>query len=81
MKVDAIIDWFGQPLKEGKFAGAGPFEVTGQDIMDLLESWDVAIWHCKQAQPNRRERAKGAQPVPDSIVIALDTKGGRHRQR
>jgi hypothetical protein len=81
MKVDAVLDWSGQPLKEGKFSGSGPFEVSGQDIIDLCDSWDVAIHHVPQQQPTRRQQRAGVPPVPDCIAILLDTKGGRHRQR
>jgi hypothetical protein len=80
MRIDIVGHWLGGELPE-HLKGDGPFEVSGEEILRLAETYDVAIMHHKQVQPSKREQRQGAKPMPDKLGLWLDHKGGRFHQR
>lgn len=82
MKLDCVYMWV-EPQENcpEKFRGNGPFEVTLEDLETLSKSYDVAIMHLRQKQPTKKEQQAGALPVPDKVTLALDSIGGKFRQR
>lgn len=58
-----------------------PIDISLERIAELSEKFDVAIVHVKQTQPSRKERGKGAKPVPPKLCLRLDELGGGFRCR
>lgn len=58
-----------------------PMEISPERIAQLSEKFDVAIVHVKQQQPSRKERAKGAKPIPPKLSLRLDECGGAFKNR
>lgn len=82
MKVDEVRAWGGDAWVPERFRGQpGPFEISEAMLSELSKRFDVAFMHHAQPQPTRRERGQGTQPVPDKLVLWLDTIGGKFRQR
>lgn len=84
MLIDEVYLWFGidekdipPDVKKMRF----PFEISLERIAELSEKFDVAIVHVKQLQPSRKERSKGAKPVPPKLSLRLDELGGAFKCR
>ena len=74
--------WLGNEVLPEKFTtGKFPVEVTMEDIVSLSEKYDLAFMHFKQEQPSRKEKAKGAKPIPPELYLVLDELGGKFRCR
>lgn len=82
MLIDGTWCWLGNELLPDKFrTGNFPIKISMEDIVELSAKYDVAFVHFNQDQPSKKERAKGAKPVPPKLYLALDELGGRFRSR
>jgi hypothetical protein len=81
MKVNSVCHWLGRGLPE-KFSGPGPFELTAEELADLLLAYDVAFMHYFLEEiPTKKALKRGAKMPDDCIMMALDDKGKKFRQR
>lgn len=81
MQVKNVYHWYGCGVPE-KFQGEGPFEVSSEDLVQLVTEFDVAFMHVAAEDTlSRKARKKSTEPRPDNIILALDVKGGHFRQR
>lgn len=83
MKVDEVRSWGGgDTWVPTEFRGKeGPFEISEGTLDGLSQIFDVAIMNHRQQQPSKRERGRGAKPVPPRRVLWLDVLGGGFRTR
>ena len=80
MKFDRVRHWVGGELPI-QYRPAIPHTVSGEELLELSKFYDVAIMHHKQPQPTKKAIKKGAEPVPDYLILWFDDKGSNFRQR
>lgn len=59
----------------------GSFDITVEDFLEASKENSVAIFAYHQQQPTKKELAKGAEPLPDLVMLAIDEKYKRFNQR
>jgi hypothetical protein len=83
MQVDEVRAWGGvyDWIPEEFRGKPGPFEVSEGMLDELSKIFDVAIMNHRQQQPSKRERGRGAKPIPPRRVLWIDVLGGGFKQR
>lgn len=82
MQVHYFATWRGGIVRiPQKFISSDPIEVSWEEVQALIAEYDVAFMHIPQPQPSKKERGRGAKPVPHKIMLAVDVKGYGFKQR
>jgi hypothetical protein len=80
IKVDGVWPWGFKEIPE-KYKEHKAYEISMEELAELTKEYDVAFMHIKQTQPSKKEMSRGAKPVPDLFLMALDSPAGKFRMR
>ena len=80
MQIKEVYSWVDSKIPE-KYKDKKDFDITGEELFELAQTFEVAIMHIRYEQPTKKELARGAKLIPNEFYIALDEPGKHYRQR